>query len=1164
MDDKAVVERLTVARLAKLAAAAGLAGTSRLRKRELVARVVAEMDAAMRHEMLLLFSGAELRAIAADLGITVRSTRKRELVQLLLTHDQAAESVWLADDDLLVADHLRRDLPSGNVGVVNMELMPGRPGGAEQTRFFEVQELLRRPNLSRAVIVATSCDDPILARMLGEGLDDLIESAARLRSETSDRPLVSIVLDGTRHGLVKSERGRTLVTLARELVGRVEIRLGPRERRLAAELLLFEELRAHGPFVTAMIGASAERSVEDVISIEASLWTSGALASLDSPASQVDEWVTHLIRESRRVRPDELARLEPLENVERKARYKKQFDTAHELRLKHLAEMLARRGRYASPLYDPTMLPTVPPHQLAALARAAEPGRVGGLLLDEPGLGKTVEAGLVLARELRRRRVYASDDSAACRRALVIAPTSRHEHWLEVLTGMFGLEVGFASWHGPANGSASWRGREAQVVLGGPEAARDHWEDLQGFEILVVANAHLYEEDTMTALEGIRDAAELCLVLSGVPAQHEVTDVIALARLAMPDHGWASYDGLIDDPPALEVAEHLGHELRADATRAIRDPFLEDGRLVARAVEDRHYDLEDREAAIYAELRRMRADYLRRGSETKASAFVALEQAFLSSWRAFHAAAGRLVGDLGPRDDADLLPRVAGDRSFAFVRSSSYYQRRIRAVRDMLAPQARADAPIAAKEAALLELLGSQNSAGVVVLSKYRATQQRLRTVLARAKLTPVIELLDDQSSLRERLSVVDRFGARLKSRGGGTGPAGVMLATDRGVRHLSLAQVASVVVNYDLPWNPQQVESRIRRIHRWGQGKRVRVVNLAACASEAEAWTMDHRVLFVCRELFEISEPEQPPSDALIEIEPDELEASMAAETSPEISLIAEPDEEVVELVDALLIGEAEHVAHGAVALAEEDDLAYRERLADFWSRVCYGHSDLRGARGYLYGRLGLALLQGMFGIVGTAEASPDDGFEVAVGVRLLVEAASHARGEEPVDDAWLIEDEAVHLWVVGGDGAVEDGTEELLEEGLIEIEPATATELLGEEVVTFLRDEKARVERAGVDAVALERWRARAPNPLGERLADALVEAEHIAVARREEIEATWRAAFEKRIERLERRQRLAVAAENADATPVTEALARARLADVSFRHEVLGTQLFILFGR
>jgi hypothetical protein len=810
MDWKRILGELTVSRLSKLAANAGMVGTSRMRKAQMVSALYSELDDALKHEALLLLTGVELGELVRELGVTLVSTRKQQLITVVLAHDEEEQELELSEHDFMLPDRLRLDLPQGHNVETDVEVLPCRPGGANETLFFEVQELLRRSTLSRAVIVAPRADASLLARLLSDGLDDLIESAARWRPATrDDRPLISVVLDGDAHGLADSDAGKTLVSLATRLRGRVEIRLAPKGHRLHAKVLAFQERRAHGTFFTAIVGAAqlplAERTGD---SIDANVRLAGPLESLGNAASLVKEWITHLVRDARSLTPRQLAELPTLSSVLCKVDYKQDLDTAHEIKLKHLAELLCRRGRFSTPMFDPIALEEPPKHQQRALARASEPWRRGSLLLDENGLGKTVEAGMILSRELRRRRVFASSDSAERRRALIVAPTSLHSHWREELTGKFGLEVEVVNMTAqPGDDMSSWQGSSSQIVVCGPEVAYANWEDMAGdFEILLVDEAHLYDDEVLGALMSIRIAAEQCIVASGTPAQHDISDVLSLASLAMPDNAWGSFASMAGSD------EVLGRELRRAATRSYR----RDVKLPKREMVDKFYDLEDDEAAAYLELRAMRFDYLKRGNHEKASAFTALEQTLLSSPQAFHATACRLIGD-GPRDDADLLPRVVGDRSFAFFRKSSYFRRRLRVVRELLAHRSRPGSLMSAKEAALLEILSHHRQQPVVVFTRYRATQQRIVSMLERAKLSQLIEQLDGESSLRERQRMLARFRAKAAEARKLDGPSGVLICTDQSVEELGFQRTASALVNYDLPWNPQDVERRIARLQRWG-----------------------------------------------------------------------------------------------------------------------------------------------------------------------------------------------------------------------------------------------------------------------------------------------------------------------------------------------------------
>ena len=74
-----------------------------------------------------------------------------------------------------------------------------------------------------------------------------------------------------------------------------------------------------------------------------------------------------------------------------------------------------------------------------------------------------------------------------------------------------------------------------------------------------------------------------------------------------------------------------------------------------------------------------------------------------------------------------------------------------------------------------------------------------------------------------------------------------ILLATEAAAEGLNL-QFCSIVVNYDLPWNPQRVEQRIGRCHRYGQKHDVVVVNFVNMANEA-----DQRVFELLNEKFKL-----------------------------------------------------------------------------------------------------------------------------------------------------------------------------------------------------------------------------------------------------------------------------------------------------------------------
>ncbi len=79
------------------------------------------------------------------------------------------------------------------------------------------------------------------------------------------------------------------------------------------------------------------------------------------------------------------------------------------------------------------------------------------------------------------------------------------------------------------------------------------------------------------------------------------------------------------------------------------------------------------------------------------------------------------------------------------------------------------------------------------------------------------------------RLALVHEFRTRSK----------VLVCTEAGAKGLNL-QFCETVINYDLPWNPQRIEQRIGRCHRYSQQRDVTVVNFIARDNEAHRLTFE------------------------------------------------------------------------------------------------------------------------------------------------------------------------------------------------------------------------------------------------------------------------------------------------------------------------------------
>ena len=1200
MDWQRILENLTAARLAKLGSNAGLKGASRLRKAELVEALGGMLDDALRYETLAMLSSAELRAIASAEGVAPGASRKRELLHALLAgpaFDDETVELELGDTDILMPDRERRDLPTGQDGETPFEILPSRPGGAESTIYLEVQELLRRASLNRAVLVSHDCRSTVLERLLGEGLDDFIESAARRRpsGDVGGRgPRVTFVLDGEAHALGHSLTGQRLASLALELAGEVEIRLAPRDFRLHAKVFVFEEDRPEGSFLTGILGSSDVSAIGLGAApgrhIEANVRLAGSLDAVH--AALLKQWADDLVAATRPVSLAELSNLAAQGDVQRKARYKRDFDTSHELRLRYLAEQLCRRGRLAGPMFDPSALAEPPEHQRLAVARSSAPFFRGALLLDEEGLGKTVEVGLVLARELRRRRIFASDKASELRRALVVAPSALHDGWREELHSKFALRCEVMVTGHPLRRErelAHWQGSDSQIVVVSPELFGRNWEDLQGFEILVVDECHAVLDPE--ALAAVRRSAELCLVASGSALESD--ELLRLAAVVAPEEGFDSLRALEVDWRQGAARELLRQELSSLGAQALRRHLFGEGRLAQRELVDAAYGFDPIEFEVRRALATLRGDYQSRGGHATASAFVALEQALSSSPQAFHALSCRIIGEGGPSESDYTLaePGRRSDGSFEAIRRSPYFRRRLRDLRERLAPTSAPGAPVSRKERAFLEVLAGCEGERVLVFSRFRATQERLGAILAERARGGDLEQLHGSSSLRERTRILSWFASATSdpSRRQPGWPAGVLLCTDPAAEGLSLQRCCSVLVHYDLPWNPQLFERRVGRLQRWGQRRNVKVVSLvsASVADSAESPGMDARVLAACRRLG-LGEPTPPRRDRLFSLDPGEIEAAAADGRLDDLLGAALPDPPATSFApppsvrpgDAARPSQREPAAlfaptgsrseRVAMERLREHDRRYRAVFADFWERVSFGRSNLEMARGYLFGRLRGALLQGQVGIVCAPGREPAacTHFDVALTARLLFEAALAPSGASPLDDQWLIEDEELHVWAVGDDGQVDDWQQALLQGGFVEVAADTVPDVLPAAVVDFLAAQKRRSEARALDATPLSEWTRGAPPALGHRLLRLARHAAEVARARERELVAEWEAEKAQRLATLAVGERF-VAARGEPERPAhafASATAAARREELDHttplvRHEVLAAQLFVV---
>jgi superfamily II DNA or RNA helicase len=411
-------------------------------------------------------------------------------------------------------------------------------------------------------------------------------------------------------------------------------------------------------------------------------------------------------------------------------------------------------------------------------------GRV--LLADEVGLGKTVEAGMVLKEYILR---------GMAERILILAPASLVGQWRDEMAAKFGIN--FATSHDPllrSDPRAFWA---QPLVIASIASARrkDQAEILAGlhYDVLVVDEAHhLRDQASASYLLVNRLQKRFLLLLSATPVQNSLLELYNLLTLLQPGIFKTQKDfrsvymvpGKPREPANRDSLRSLMRGVMVRNTRALaalRMPRRNASTL--RAVPDA------KEAACYAGLTALVREAAAGGEGTHRLSLQHLLAAAGSSPLAAAAAIARYV------------QRHPGDMRWA-----------------ALLERARAVGP-GAKETALLKLLAQNPAEKKLVFVHQRDSLTHLADRLRRAKVR-FAQFSGDMTG-PQKDAAVDAFRDDVP----------LLLCTESGGEGRNL-QFCNTLINFDIPWNPMAIEQRIGRIDRIGQTREVFIFNLVTAGT--------------------------------------------------------------------------------------------------------------------------------------------------------------------------------------------------------------------------------------------------------------------------------------------------------------------------------------------
>ena len=581
----------------------------------------------------------------------------------------------------------------------------------------------------------------------------------------------------------------------------------------------------------------------------------------------------------------------------------------HPIRRRWLAEQLVRlrradeRQRYAASQRRGRIDPN--PHQIHAVIFALGRVRDGGCILaDEVGLGKTIEAGLVIVQLM----------AEGASRVLIVVPKPLQGQWQQELYTLFGVEVrqGASGDDGALDGGGVFLvGRE----WAGGEKGAGALKAAEPFDLCVIDEAHeifagLYKRyDRFGVYQPASPHAQTAgrvkellagtpvLLLTATPIQNSLAELWGLVQYVEPTGtllGDVSTfrqvfcDGddrtLIagqDEELRQRIATVCRRTLRRQAQEFLERPF------VSRRARLFEYTMTGEERALYDDLTAFLMDPRRvafRGSHRRLL-LITFHRQMASSVKALAASLGKVAERLRAMLEETPIEALAaeaeaitGDLEDDFeatevdegappapnrVETELEQVEALSSRAENLARDSKAEALIKAVQLVLEQAEIGDGRGKLVIFTESLTTQDYLRQLLTAAPPRGA-GLGDEDVTLFRGHNAGPRAAAALerwKREVGDAIPAynrpsrevavrlalvhefqtrsRVFVSTEAGAKGLNL-QFCDTLVNYDLPWNPQRIEQRIGRCHRYGQERDVTVINFLAVDNEAQRLTYD------------------------------------------------------------------------------------------------------------------------------------------------------------------------------------------------------------------------------------------------------------------------------------------------------------------------------------
>ncbi len=534
------------------------------------------------------------------------------------------------------------------------------------------------------------------------------------------------------------------------------------------------------------------------------------------------------------------------------------------------------------------------PHQVeAALFALHSPLQRGAILADEVGLGKTIEASLVIAQRWAERR----------RRILLIVPASLRKQWSQELWDKFGLPSVILDAKTARDavkaGMACPFERSGSIIITSYEFAARRASDIRliPWDLVVFDEAHrlrnVYKRTGSARAKELKSALaeRFKILLTATPLQNNLLELFGLVSII--DERYfgddvtfkTMYAGGRADSVAING---LRRRLEPIYKRHLRRDVQEAGHVAFTKREATTFDFKpsDRETELYEKV----SAYLQRPDSiafglrpnqlviiqarkilgSSVAAITGFLEQVLARLRAKRIVDADALADVGdsteiaeelaeaatldgdaangalPADDG-ATPEIDPQRLTAEIAELEAYL----ALAKSIGPNAKGEKLVARLPEVLDAVAARGGQRKAVIFTESVRTQNYLANLLNQNGYRGQVVLLNGSNSDPESAALYKNWLARNKGTDAVSGVKSadmkaaiveafrrdgktILIATESGAEGINL-QFCSLVVNFDLPWNPQRVEQRIGRCHRYGQKIDVTVVNMLNLRNHAE-----------------------------------------------------------------------------------------------------------------------------------------------------------------------------------------------------------------------------------------------------------------------------------------------------------------------------------------